>query len=69
MSEISMYDAQKKKMEGLCEEHDLVFSFKKDCYPIVFTIKPTSGMATRTAIKPAMMPDWQQRNRSPPLPL
>lgn len=25
MSEISMYEAQKKKMEGLCEEHDLTY--------------------------------------------
>ena len=25
MSEISMYEAQKKKMQGLCDEHDLVY--------------------------------------------
>ena len=29
MSEISMYEAQKKKMEGLCEEHDLTYRFQK----------------------------------------
>ena len=27
MSEISMYEAQKKKMEGLCEEHDLTYAY------------------------------------------
>jgi len=44
MSEISMYEAQKKKMQGLCDEHDLVYRFAKDKYPITFTIKPVQGM-------------------------
>lgn len=44
MSEISMYEAQKKKMQGLCDEHDLVYRFVKDKYPITFTIKPVQGM-------------------------
>ena len=44
MSEISMYEAQKKKMQGLCDEHDLVYRFAKDRYPITFTIKPVQGM-------------------------
>lgn len=44
MSEISMYEAQKKKMQGLCDEHDLIYRFQKDHYPIVFTIRPAQGM-------------------------
>lgn len=44
MSEISMYEAQKKKMQGLCDEHDLVYRFEKGRYPIIFTIKPVQGM-------------------------
>lgn len=44
MSEISLYEAQVKKMQGLCDEHDLVYRFKKDGYPIMFTIKPVQGM-------------------------
>ena len=44
MSEISMYEAQKKKMQGLCDEHDLVYRFQKDHYPIIFTIRPAQGM-------------------------
>lgn len=39
-----MYEAQKKKMQGLCDEHDLVYRFEKDRYPIIFTIKPVQGM-------------------------
>lgn len=38
MSEISKYEDQVKKMQGLCDEHDLCYSFKKDKYPIVFTL-------------------------------
>ena len=38
MSEISLYEAQIKKMQGLCDEHDLVYRFVKDGYPITFTI-------------------------------
>ena len=50
MSEISMYEAQKKKMEGLCEEHDLVYRFKKDAYPITFTIRPTGGIGAQMSM-------------------
>ena len=44
MSEISKYDAQKKKLDGLCEEHDLAFRLRHDRYPITLTIKPLTGM-------------------------
>lgn len=44
MSEISSYEAQVKKMQGLCEEHDLVYRFRKDRYPMTFTIKPSRSM-------------------------
>ena len=44
MSEISMYEAQKKKMQGLCDEHNLVYRFIKDKYPITFTIQPIQGV-------------------------
>ena len=55
MSEISMYEAQKKKMQGLCDEHDLVYRFEKDRYPIIFTIKPAAPTppcpgSSRTAV-------------------
>ena len=44
MSESSKYDAQKKKLDGLCEEHDLTYRLKHDRYPITLTIKPLTGM-------------------------
>lgn len=50
MSEISMYEAQKKKMQGLCDEHDLVYRFEKDRYPIIFTIKPVQGMGAQISM-------------------
>lgn len=43
-SEITMYETQKKKMEGLCDEHNLTFRFRKEEYPITFTIRPLQGM-------------------------
>ena len=44
MSESSKYDAQKKKLDGLCEEHDLTFRLRHDRYPITLTIKPLTGV-------------------------
>lgn len=44
MNEISSYEAQVKKMQGLCEEHNLVYRFRKDRYPMTFTIKPSHSM-------------------------
>lgn len=44
MSEISMYEIQKKKMDGLCDEHDLIYRFMKDQYPITFTVRPAQGL-------------------------
>ena len=44
MSESSKYDAQMKKLEGICEEHDLTFRFQHNRYPITLTIRPAQGM-------------------------
>lgn len=44
MSEISLYEAQKKKMQGLCDEHELTYRFHKEQYPITFVLRPTQGM-------------------------
>ena len=35
---------QKKKLEGLCEEHNLVYTFRKDVYPPTLTIKATDSI-------------------------
>lgn len=50
MSEISKYEAQKKKLDGLCEEHDLTFRFRKDEYPITLTIRPIQGAGVQLSM-------------------
>ena len=44
MSEISKYEAYKKKLDGVCDENNLVAIFKRDRYPITLTIKPLTGL-------------------------
>lgn len=44
MSEISKYEAYKKKLQGICDENNLVFRFRQDKYPITLTIKPVTGL-------------------------
>lgn len=44
MSEISKYEAYKKKLQGICDENNLVYRFRQDQYPITLTIKPISGV-------------------------
>lgn len=50
MSEISLYEAQVKKMQGLCDEHELVYRFIKDSYPITFTIKSAQNMEAQMSM-------------------
>ncbi len=44
MSEISKYEAYKKKLQGLCDEHNMVFRLRKDKYPFTLTIRPAGGL-------------------------
>ena len=37
MNVSAMYSAQKKKLQGVCDEHNLVFFLKKGTYPITLT--------------------------------
>ena len=50
MSEISKYEAQKKKLDGLCEEHDLTYRFRHDTYPITLTIRPLQGVEEQLSL-------------------
>lgn len=54
MSEITLYEAQKKKMQGICDEHDLTYRFLKDRYPIVFVIRPIQGMDAQISMLEAV---------------
>lgn len=44
MNEVSNYEVQKKKLDGLCDEHNLIAKFKGDKYPITMTVRPLTGM-------------------------
>lgn len=44
MSEISKFSAYKKKLEGVCDENNLVFRFRQNEYPISLTILPNQGV-------------------------
>ena len=50
MSEITKYEAQVKKMQGLCDEHGLVYRFNKETYPITFTIRPTQDVGEQLSM-------------------
>lgn len=50
MSEVSKYEAQKKKLDGLCEEHDLTYRFRHDVYPITLTIRPLQGVEEQLSL-------------------
>lgn len=44
MSEISRYEEYQKKLQGVCDANGLVFSLKKDLYPVVLIIRPNGGV-------------------------
>lgn len=44
MSEISKFEAYKKKLDGICEENHLVAKFACRSYPITLTIRPLTGL-------------------------
>lgn len=44
MSESSKYEAYKKKLQGICDENNLVYRFCRDRYPITLTIRPLTGL-------------------------
>lgn len=50
MNESSMYSAQVKKLQGICEENNLVAFMKKDVYPIKLTIKPLTDVDTQMSM-------------------
>ena len=43
MSELSSFKQQREKLAGICDEHNLVYSFKTG-YPITLKIRPSGGM-------------------------
>ncbi len=50
MSEITLYQAQKKKLSGLCDEHKLTFLFRKETYPIKLIVSPLEGVEAQMSM-------------------
>lgn len=44
MNESAKFEVYKKKLQGICDEHNLVYSFKKDRYPITLVVQTTGGL-------------------------
>lgn len=44
MTESAKYEAYKKKLEGICDENDLVYGLDMGAYPMTMTIKPLQGL-------------------------
>lgn len=44
MSEKDKFEAQKKKLDNLCEEHKLTYSLTLESYPVTMTLRPLQGM-------------------------
>lgn len=59
MSEVSKYDAYKKKLQGVCDENNLVYRFQSDGYPITLTISPVTGL------EPSLFDDEEEKDTSP----
>lgn len=50
MSEISKFEAYKKKLQGICDENNLVFRFRNQQYPVTLTIRPVSGFGEQLSM-------------------
>ena len=50
MSEISKYEEYKNKLQGVCDANSLVFTIKKDRYPVTLTIRPCGGVGEQLSM-------------------
>lgn len=58
MSEIDKYEAQKKKLQGICDENNWVFRFRSDIYPTTLTIRPVSGTGEQLSLLEGVETDY-----------
>lgn len=56
-AEVIMFDAQVKKLQGLCDEHDLVFKLEKEEYPVRLTISQVKKQYEQGTLMPDMKKD------------
>ena len=59
-AEVIMYDGQIKKLQGLCDEHDLVFKLEKEEYPIRLTISQVKKKYEQGTLMPDMKKDEEK---------
>ena len=50
MNEINKYEIYKKKLAGICDEHDLTYSIVLDRYPITLCIRPCDKNAAQLSL-------------------
>ena len=56
-AEVIMYDGQIKKLQGLCDEHDLAYKLEKEQYPIRLTISQVRKQYEQQSLMPDMKKD------------
>ena len=61
MPELVKFQGYKKKLQGCCDENNLIFTFNRDRYPMSLTIKPVGGMDGQMS----MMEDGESGYMSP----
>lgn len=54
MNEISIFETYKKKLQGICDENNLVYRFRYDTYPITLTIRPCGGVSEQLSMLECM---------------
>ena len=59
-AEVSMYDAQVKKLQGICDEHGLVYKLEKEIYPIRLTISQVQKQYEQGTLMPDMKKDEEK---------
>ena len=59
-AEVIMYDAQVKKLQGICDEHDLVFKLEKKEYPIRLTISQVKKQYEQGTLMPDIKKDEEK---------
>lgn len=65
MTEINKYIALKEKLQGVCDENNLVFGIQNSRYPFRLTIRPASGMDAQLDMLEAIEDDAETGYISP----
>lgn len=50
MKESALFEVQMKKLEGVCNENNLTFRFKRTQYPVQMTVRPLKDLDTQMSM-------------------